>query len=183
MLTDAERCDLLALARLAVTASVRRESRPALPQGPGLHRPAGAFVTLTEHHELRGCIGYPDADQPLAAVVARCAASAATDDPRFPPVTPDELADLLVEISVLGPLEVVTDPSSIVVGRDGLIIELGHRRGLLLPQVAIEWGWDRDAFLTHTCLKAGVPADAWRTGARLFKFEAEVFAEERSART
>lgn len=177
MLTESERGDLLALARRAVDAKVRRDPAPALPNHPGLHRPAGAFVTLTARGELRGCIGYPEADQPLASVVARCAALAASEDPRFPPITPGELADLRVELSVLGPVEPVTDPSSIVVGRDGLIVEQGLRRGLLLPQVAIEWGWDRDAFLAHTCQKAGLAPDSWRTGARVFKFVADVFHE------
>ena len=177
MLTESERRDLLALARRAVDAKVRREPAPPLPDQPGLRRPAGAFITLTALSELRGCIGYPEADQPLAAVVVRCAALAASEDPRFPPVTPGELVSLRIELSVLGPVEPVTDPSVIVVGRDGLIVEQGLRRGLLLPQVAIEWGWDRDALLAHTCQKAGLPPDAWRTGARVFKFAADVFHE------
>ena len=179
MLNESERRDLLDLARRAVTARVRRTPPPSLPSDPRLQALAGAFVTLTERTELRGCIGYPEADQPLASVVARCAAAAASEDPRFPPVTSEELAHLFLEISVLGPLEAVHDPSSIIVGRHGLIVDQGFHRGLLLPQVAVDWQWDRDTFLAHTCLKAGLSSDAWRTGARLFRFEAEVFAEEK----
>ncbi len=107
----------------------------------------------------------------------RCAASAATDDPRFPSVTPDELVTVAVEISVLTVLEPVTEFETIVVGRDGLIVSSGVQRGLLLPQVAVELGWDRDAFLRETCLKAGLEPDAWNTGASVFKFEAEIFGE------
>jgi AmmeMemoRadiSam system protein A len=176
-LTDGQRRHLLSLARLAVEATVTAGQPPAVPDHPPLLRPAGAFVTLTAQQELRGCIGYPMPDRPLASVVVRCAALAATEDPRFPRVTACELTNLRIEISVLGALLPVGDPSTIVVGRDGLIVEDGFHRGLLLPQVAVEWGWDRDTFLAHTCRKAGLAPDAWRTGAQLFKFAAEVFAE------
>jgi AmmeMemoRadiSam system protein A len=178
MIDPDHRRQLLAIARAAVSARV--EGRPFIPPSTGgaLDRRSGAFVTLTQHGELRGCIGYPDPEDSLVRVVAHCAAAAAVSDPRFPPVRPDDLPRLHVEISVLGPVVPVTDPSEIVVGRDGLIVQQGLRRGLLLPQVATEWGWDRETFLSQTCLKAGLPADAWRRGAQVFRFDAEVFGEE-----
>ena len=138
---------------------------------------AGAFVSLHIRGDLRGCIGYPWGDRPLREVVAQCAVQAATQDPRFPPLSAEELSEIDIEISVLGGIEVVSDISEIHLGRHGLIAEQGHRRGLLLPQVATEHRWDLDTFLSHTCQKAGLSPDAWRRGARLFRFEAEVFGE------
>ncbi len=126
---------------------------------------------------LRGCIGYPDSQLPLIDVVERCAVSAAVSDPRFPPVTLSEWESVELEISVLGPMEIVRDVSEIEVGRHGLVVEFGRRRGLLLPQVATEWAWNASEFAAQTCMKAGLPRDAWQKGARLFKFEAEVFGE------
>ncbi|MSO56045.1 MAG: TIGR00296 family protein [Acidobacteria bacterium] len=120
---------------------------------------------------------YPESDLPLVEVIERCAVSAATADPRFPAVNAAEWPRVVVEILVLGPLEPVADIFDIEVGRHGLIAERGHRRGLLLPQVATEWGWGREESVAHTCAKAGLPNDAWRQGAKLFRFEAEVFGE------
>ena len=114
------------------------------------------------------------------AVVQECAVAAATEDPRFPPVSPDELSSLRVEISVLTPL-VLIRPEEVEVGRHGLMIAQGRRRGLLLPQVPVEWGWDRETFLDQTCVKAGLPPSAWRHGATLWAFTAEVFGEEEPA--
>jgi AmmeMemoRadiSam system protein A len=138
---------------------------------------AGAFVTLRIKGQLRGCIGYPEPELPLIDVVERCAVSAAISDPRFPALTKAEWSDVDVELSVLGPISPVNDIRDIVVGRDGLIVEFGARRGLLLPQVAAEWNWDALEFAAQTCVKAGLPRDAWLKGARLFRFEAEVFSE------
>ncbi len=179
MLTPAERRALLELARAAVTTRVCG-GVPPVPAGenlPTVH--AGAFVSLHRGGELRGCIGHIEADRPLAEVVARVAASAATEDPRFRPLTPAELPLVDIEISVLGPLERIdpTDPAQVEIGRHGLVIDQGGRRGLLLPQVATEWGWDRETFLAHLCAKADLPRDAWRTGAAVYRFEAEVFSE------
>jgi AmmeMemoRadiSam system protein A len=180
MIDEASRRSLLEIARAAVSARVEGRTF-APPEGAGvLQQPSGAFVTLTEAGELRGCIGYPESEEPLARVVAQCAAAAAASDPRFPPVTPDEVPRLHLEISVLGPIVPVADPAEIVVGRDGLVVQHGFRRGLLLPQVAVEWGWDTLTFLSHTCAKAGLPRDAWRSGAQVFRFEAEVFGEQRA---
>jgi len=174
-LTLAERGLLLAEARQAVAdALAGRPPRPVEPGGPFARR-AGVFVSFHHRGDLRGCIGHPDGDQPLASVVPSCAVAAATGDPRFPPIGAGELDACVIEISVLGPITLVTDPAEIVVGRHGLIAEQGWHRGLLLPQVAVEYGWDREAFLARTCGKAGLAPDAWKRGAVIRKFEAEVF--------
>ncbi len=180
MSTDASRrADLMAIARAAVADTVagRPARRIALDDPPAA---SGVFVTLKKRGELRGCIGTLECRQPLADEIARVAASAAREDPRFPAVTAEELPHLHFEISVLGPLERIDplDPSSIVIGRHGLVVEQGRQRGLLLPQVAPEWGWDRDAFLTHVCRKGGLPSDAWRRGAAVYRFEADVFGDD-----
>ena len=176
MFTDAQQRALLATARDAVRASVTGE-RPAGSHAQEFPEATGAFVTLKKHGELRGCIGTLECRGPLVEEVARVAASAALEDPRFSPVRPAELDDLDVEVSVLGPLEPIDpfDPDAIVIGRHGLVVEQGPRRGLLLPQVATEWKMDRETFLAHTCAKAGLPPDAWRRGAKVYRFAAEVF--------
>ena len=138
---------------------------------------AGAFVTLRMHGELRGCIGYPEPELPLQEVIDRCAVSAAISDPRFPAVGVDDWRFIDIEISVLGPIERVADISEVVVGQHGLVVELGRRRGLLLPQVASERNWSATEFAAETCMKAGLRRDAWQNGAELFKFEADVFGE------
>jgi AmmeMemoRadiSam system protein A len=172
-----DRQRLLALARRAIEARVRREPAPAPDRGGALESSRGAFVTIHCRGDLRGCLGRLDPDEPLAATVAHLAASVSDSDPRFEPIRPGELDDLDIEISVLTPEREVASIADIEVGRHGLIVEQGGRRGLLLPQVATEYGWDADAFVTHTCLKAGLPADAWRHGARILVFEAQVFGE------
>jgi len=177
MLTDAQKDALVDLARRSVAATVTRSAAPtcsvAVPDA------SGVFVTIKRGGELRGCLGTLQCQRGLAGEVVRCAADAATDDPRFPPVSIDELPDLAVEVSVLGPLELIDprDPEAIVIGRHGLVAERGFRRGLLLPQVATEWGWTVEQFLRQTCLKAGLEPDAWQRDARISRFEAEVFGE------
>lgn len=173
---DQER--LLRLARRCLEARVRREKPPPPERGGGLDSPMGAFVSVHHHGDLRGCLGRLETDRPIAENVAHLAAVVSDSDPRFPPISTEELAGLELEISALTPEQEIADINVIEVGRHGLIIERGHRRGLLLPQVATEYGWDREAFLDHTCLKAGLPADAWRNGARIFIFEAQVFADK-----
>jgi hypothetical protein len=175
--SDADRALLLRLAREALTAGVSRRALPALPDCEILRRHAGAFVTLHRRGELRGCIGHVEADEPLGLVVSRCAVAAGTSDPRFLPMAHEELAEIDIELSLLGPVEEVLRGEAIEIGKHGLVIELGRRRGLLLPQVATEQKWDRGRFLAETCRKAGLPPDAWETGAKVWRFEAEVFGE------
>jgi AmmeMemoRadiSam system protein A len=142
-----------------------------------LKRASGAFVTLHKGERLRGCIGFIVSDKPLFTTVIEAAVSAAFEDPRFPPVQKQELGALEIEISVLSPPIAVGDVSEIVVGRDGLIVSDGYHRGLLLPQVATEYNWDIETFLSHTCMKAGLKPDAWRSGLSIQRFEAQVFNE------
>ena len=170
-----DRRRLLAAAREAVAdALAGRPARRIEPDG-AFARHAGVFVSFHLDGELRGCIGHPDGNETLATVVPQCAVAAATGDPRFVAVTAAELPRCVIELSVLGPITPVPDLADIAIGRDGLIAEQGWRRGLLLPQVAVEHGWDREAFLARTCAKAGLEPDAWRHGAAISRFEAEVF--------
>jgi AmmeMemoRadiSam system protein A len=178
MLTDDQRRSLVAAARASV--SNRIGGATLSPPSPAdLPSASGVFVTLKCSGRLRGCLGVIDMAAPLGAEVVRCAADAATRDPRFPPLTTEELVDLSVEVSVLGPLEPINPsaPEAIVLGRHGLVIEMGDRRGLLLPQVAIEWQWSREQFLRQTCLKAKLAPDAWQHGATVYRFDAEVFGD------
>lgn len=178
MIAEADRKRLLNLAREALVASIRRITPPLPPDD--LEIPAsGVFVTVHCRTDLRGCLGTLDAHEPVAEAVARLAADVAYRDHRFEPIGEHEIADVVVDLSVLTPPELVTQPSDIVVGRDGLIVERGSRKGLLLPQVAPEHGWDRETFLMQTCVKAGLAPDAWRSGATIFRFEADVFGEDR----
>jgi AmmeMemoRadiSam system protein A len=180
---EANRKALLQIARDRIAAELARTSWVEPSLTGELCRPAGAFVTLHRGGQLRGCIGQIEADEPLGQVVARCAAAACRNDPRFAPVTFGELEELDIELSVLGPLERLVHLDEIVIGRHGLVVELGRRRGLLLPQVASEWHWDRLTFVEQTCRKAGLSTDAWKKNAVLWKFEAEVFSEGLTART
>jgi uncharacterized protein len=177
MLTPEQKAHLLGLARASVDAQVRGGTHVD-PGTMPLPDASGVFVTIKERGQLRGCLGTLQNRAGLAREVIRCAADSASEDPRFPPVTPGELGDLLLEISVLGPLEsIVPHPEAFTIGVHGLVAEEGLRRGLLLPQVATEWGWDGEQFLRQTCVKAGLPPDAWRHGARLYRFAAEVFGD------
>lgn len=178
MLTDVQKRALIDLARRSVVAEVTHQPPDPVRVDVELPEASGVFVTIKRFGQLRGCLGTLECRRGLAEEVARCAADAAAEDPRFPPVAEEELPELDVEVSVLGPLEEITpSPAQVVVGRDGLVAEQGHRRGLLLPQVATEWGWTPEQFLRQTCLKAGLPGDAWQTGARIYRFAAEVFGE------
>ena len=181
MLTPEQRNQLLSIARRSIEAVLagHRPDLGGVSLDPVLTRPSGAFVTLHEAGgELRGCIGSIQAVAPLFQAVSSSAINAAFRDPRFFPVTPEELPALHIEISVMSPIEAVTNVEEIEVGRDGLIVSRGSRAGLLLPQVASEHGWDRETFLRQTCVKAGLPPDAWRSpDCRIERFSAEVFAE------
>jgi AmmeMemoRadiSam system protein A len=178
LLGNREKQLLLELARRALTmAAERRESLDTLPQDPELGESMGAFVTLRKRGRLRGCIGQVGSGAPLTEVVAHCAKSAALEDPRFAPVRAEELCEIEIELSVLSPLEEIT-PERIEVGMHGLMVSAGLRRGVLLPQVAIECRWTADRFLEETCAKAGLERDTWRDPeTKIHGFTAQVFAE------
>ncbi len=187
-LTLEEGRSLVHLARQAVTDYLERHET-IKPQGPSdaLSRSAGVFVTLNTvkpTHKLRGCIGFPYPDQPLADGTIKAAIYAATEDPRFNPVSLEELKSIIVEVTVLTPPQPLhtnnrkTLPSQIKVGHHGLIVEAHGQSGLLLPQVATEWNWDASEFLTNCCLKAGLPPDSWLLeGTTVKVFEGEIFEE------
>jgi AmmeMemoRadiSam system protein A len=180
MLTPAQKRTLLSIARRSIESCLARESsNPAQVEDPDLLRRGGAFVTLTREGKLRGCIGYSEPLYPLHDAVARCAVSAATQDCRFSRITQDELSELKISISVLSTLEKLKNVDNLEPGRHGLMIVGKDHRGLLLPQVAAERGWDGTTFLAETCRKAGLPADAWKgQDIEIFVFEAEVFSEK-----
>lgn len=170
---------LFKVARDSIKAHLKGE-QAVLPQttSPVLSQPRGLFVTLNRHGRLRGCIGYLEAVIPVLAAVQEMAVAAAFRDPRFPPLKEEELADLEVEISILTPMRLIKNVDEIQVGRHGLFMERGPRRGLLLPQVATEYGWDRLTFLQQTCQKAGLPADAWKDPAtKIYVFSADILHE------
>lgn len=171
-----ERDVLLLLAHRSIELALEGRSADAVAPTPHLAEHRGAFTTLHLEGKLRGCIGYVLPSQSLYATVAETARAAALDDPRFLPVTPEDAPNLKIEISVLSPLLPIR-PEEVVVGRHGLVVAQGGHRGLLLPQVPVEWEWDRETYLAQTCLKAGLSPDAWRHGAQLQAFTAEVFRE------
>ena len=170
---------LLRVAREAIAARLRGESA-RLPEATGaLAERRGACVTLRRRGdgELRGCVGLMRSDRPLLETVAKMAVAAATEDGRFEPVTASELDGLSIEVSALGPLR-PTRPEQVEVGRHGLLVSRGARRGVLLPQVPVEHGWDRETFLAQTCWKAGLPENAYReAGTEILAFTAAVFSE------
>jgi AmmeMemoRadiSam system protein A len=176
-LTEAEQEYLLILARQAVEVAARGEQLESLPEPQGSLREArGAFVTLRKRGELRGCIGHVEPFKSLCETVRDCAVAAALYDSRFEPVTSSELPHLRVDISVLSALQDAS-PDEIELGRHGLLISHKDRRGVLLPQVALDLKWNRDRFLEETCRKAGLRSDAWQHGARIQVFTTQIFAE------
>jgi AmmeMemoRadiSam system protein A len=151
---------------------------PYAPALPALEAFCGVFVTLHNREQLRGCIGHIAPDRPLFRAVQECVIAAATDDTRFQPVDPEEVLDLDIELSVLASFRAIASVEEIEIGRHGLLLSRSRWRGLLLPQVAAEHGWDRDMFLAQTCRKAGLPMDAWRrSDTKIEVFEAQVFSE------
>ena len=177
---EEQRC-LLRLARQAIGSSLT-----GTPLDPAtlasrlpserLCQPGAAFVSLHRHRQLRGCVGYIQPTKPLYQAVAECAVSAALRDPRFEPVTPEEVPELEIEISVLSPLFPIA-PEEVKPGEHGLLVRQGFYRGLLLPQVARDYGWGREQFLEETCVKAGLERDAWKKDTRIEAFTAFVFSE------
>jgi AmmeMemoRadiSam system protein A len=172
-----ERALLLKLAHEAIAAAVEGRPHSPTPPSPHLAQPRGAFTTIYHRGDLRGCVGYVLPVHPLFQTVAETARSAALEDTRFWPVTREELPELAVSLSILSPLKPI-QPEEVEIGRHGLLVSLGSHRGLLLPQVPAEHGWDRITFLEHTCRKAGLPVNAWQKGAKLEAFTAEVFGDQ-----
>ncbi len=176
-LTAEDKKLLLELAREAIIASITgakiqpREVRPGI-----LTEMRGCFVCVKMNGMLRGCIGNFTSDKPLYQLVQEMALSAATRDPRFYPMKKEDLNDFDLEISVLSPLQKVSSVEEIEVGTHGLYLEKNFFRGVLLPQVAVEYGWDRDTFLSQTCIKAGLKRDDWKEGADIYIFSADVFS-------
>lgn len=170
---------LLALARESIERTLSGKPHHGPDQmDEQLVEPRGAFVTIKKAGRLRGCIGNVEPGGPLWETVARMACAAAFDDPRFDPLTSEELSTVSIEISVLTLPRRITSPDDIHVGTHGLIVERGSQRGLLLPQVAVEWHWDRFEFLEQVCHKAGIPADSWQSkDVTLYTFSADVFTE------
>ncbi|MEO8055191.1 MAG: AmmeMemoRadiSam system protein A [Acidobacteriota bacterium] len=182
LLSAEQQRDLLVRARAAAARAlgIPFHGIPLPNPSARLAEPGMCFVTWKRDGQLRGCIGSVEPVRPLWADVEANAVLGLLEDPRFPPVTPDELARLRLEISVLTPFVAVSDPlHAVMVGVHGLLVERGRNRGLLLPQVPVEWGWDVPAFLGHSCRKAGLPVDAWRDpSTAVSTFTAEVFGEE-----
>ncbi len=187
--TPEQRSLLLGIARTAIASGLTGAPLPDGPPtlsstspqwiGAGLLESRGVFTTLYLGHQLRGCVGYALPIRPLFRAVGETARAAAFEDSRFWPVTPEEARNLTISLSVLSPLFPIA-PQDVEVGRHGLVISDGIRRGLLLPQVPVENGWDRETFLQQTCHKAGLPVDAWRNlaGIEIQAFTAEVFGDE-----
>ncbi len=179
ILTIEEQKALLQIARDTIVDYVTNQNVPVLvATSPGLNLHSGCFVTLKKQGELRGCIGNFVSAQPLYLLVQEMAISAATRDPRFYPMKKDDLHEFSIDISVLSPLTKATSVEEIQVGVHGIYIIKGSYRGVLLPQVATEYGWSRDQFLQHTCIKAGLPENAWQGECDIYIFSAQVFGEQ-----
>jgi AmmeMemoRadiSam system protein A len=177
-LTRNEELACLKLARQAIAHYFKTGSSLRTPVEEGLLKEKrGAFVTLTVDGDLRGCVGYPLPVKPLDETVIEMAVAAASQDTRFKPLASDEMIRLKIEISILGLPEPVSSPTEVAVGRHGIIVSKGFYKGLLLPQVPVEHGWDRETYLRHGCLKAGLGPDEWRKGAKIEIFTAQVFSE------
>ncbi len=178
-LGSAEKRRLLEIARQTITAYVRDRKVPEIKEdNPKLLEKSGAFVTIKRRGDLRGCIGNFVSQKPLFRTIMDMAVAASTQDPRFPPMTPAETEDMELEISVLTPMRRISDPKEIEVGKHGIYLVKGPYGGTLLPQVATEYGWDRMTFLEQCCRKAGLPTDAWKEGAEIYVYGAQVFGEK-----
>ncbi len=178
-LEESDELELLRLARATLESYLSAGSIPQYHTSrPALRGRAGAFVSLHNSGELRGCIGQLPADRELYRIIQSCAVSAATEDGRFLPVTRDELPQIEIEISVLTPFRRVHSTDEIEVGKHGLYMVSGPHRGLLLPQVATQYNWDRETFLSQTCRKSGLQETAWKDpSTAIHVFEAQVFSE------
>jgi AmmeMemoRadiSam system protein A len=181
-LSTADKQLLLHVARDSIEAHLKdKAATPVKTESPVLCELRGAFVSLHRRGQLRGCIGYLEAVKPLLQTVREMAAAAAFHDPRFRPLQAGELAELEIEISVLSPMRLIASTDEIEIGKHGLYVVNGYNRGLLLPQVATQYHWDRLPFLEQTCCKAGLPPDAWKDPqTKTYVFSAEVFADHPS---
>ncbi len=179
-LTEDEKRLALSIARTAISSALNGEDYKAvkIPEGSALQARLGLFVTLHKNHHLRGCIGNFTSELPLYENIIEMAHSAAFSDPRFTPLTLEELPNIHIEISVLSAMRKIKDVSEIEVGRHGIFIEKGYARGVLLPQVATENNFDRETFLEHTCMKAGLAPGCWTEDVNIFIFEADIFSEK-----
>ncbi len=178
-LSPTDRAALLGIARGAILSHLRVAPAASLPEAGPLAEPHGAFVTVSVRGDLRGCIGTLRSTEALARTVARMAISAATEDPRFAPLSAADVPELGVAVSVLGEPFRLPDPRAVKIGAHGLIVRKGWHRGVLLPKIAAQEGWDAETFLKHVCLKAGLPARAWQDpDTELEAFEADEFGEE-----
>ena len=179
MITEEQKEKLLELARQSIEQRFNRPA-PRPPREAFYTRRKGVFVSIHKKGELRGCIGYIKGYKPLAESIIEMAQAAAFRDPRFPPVKMEELPWLELEISILGDLIPIKGPDDIQIGRDGLYIDHPDGSGLLLPQVATDWGWSAVEFFAQVCRKAGLPAESWKDeGASIYRFEAVVFSENK----
>lgn len=172
-----ERAGLLRLAHESILSALEHREISLEPPTPHFAEPRGAFTSLYLGGTLRGCVGYVLPISSVYRTVAETARAAAFEDLRFPPVKLDEARDLTVELSILSPPQPIA-PDDIEIGRHGLLVSMHAQRGLLLPQVPTEHKWDRVKFLEQTCRKAGLPFDAWQTGATIEAFTAEVFGDK-----
>jgi uncharacterized protein len=177
-LSEADRKSILELARQAVEQAVReRQLVTEIPKAQVFDERCGVFVTLTVGGKLRGCIGVIEAKAPLGESIVRCATESALEDPRFSPMETEDLSGLQIEVSLLSPMERI-QPEQVEIGKHGLLVEHGYRRGLLLPQVAVEHHLDREQFLRESCYKAGLPADAWKAPeTRIYGFTCKIVKE------
>lgn len=178
--TAEERSILLKLAHTTIESALTGQKISFDAPSPHLAEPRGAFTTIYVRGELRGCVGYVFPVHSLYRTVAETARAAAAEDSRFPPVSLEEVVELVVSLSILSPTQPIR-PEEVAIGKHGLLISQHGRRGLLLPQVPVEHAWDRVTFLEQTCRKAGLPLDAWQHGATLEGFTAEVFGDRDSA--
>lgn len=181
--SNEEKKELLSLARSTIEKYLNDQTKIYPPtDNPQFMEKRGAFVTLHKDGDLRGCIGYPLPIKPLLETIVDNAVSAAAEDYRFNPVTPNELKDIDIEISILTVPEAVASYKDVVVGRDGIIISKGFNKGLLLPQVPVEQGWDLDQYISYGCMKAGLSADEWKKPGKsivcIETFQAIVFGEK-----
>lgn len=179
-MNQSERIIALSVARHAIREFLETGNELQPPDEPVFAELCGVFVSLKIDSDLRGCIGYAEPQVPLGQTIVRCAIHSATEDPRFLPLTLPELDRVRIEISLLTPLRKIVDPVEVLIGTHGIVISSGMRRGLLLPQVAVEHHWDRETFLRYGCEKAGLPDEAWKSpDTTIYVFSAEVFGEEK----